>query len=259
MSSNPIVGGRVPEWVGDRDVGFYELEATTALDPARFTFFQKYLVQEYSGPFTHGMGAYEILDMVRTFIRDGHRLDVGSGTASLFWILGTSGNVLTTASDAEPEALAVLRDFVSAPSPLPQCYYEAAALFGGSPARVEELRRSIHAYLVFNAFQPWPRQVTSSRFDSATAFGCFAICGSESVYRTCFARAEAAVRRGGRLVGADWIRHPNLQTRDYSFVNVEALRRIGRGLGLRVLHLEDIAVSGDETYGGVVLWAFEKQ
>jgi hypothetical protein len=249
----------LPEWVADRDVGFYELDAATALDPARLTFFQKYLEQEYSGPFAHGMGAYEILDMVRTFIREGDRLDVGSGTASLFWILGTDGNVSTTASDAEPEALAVLRDLVSAPSPLPQCYYEAAALFGRSPEAVEELRRSIRSYLVFNAFQPWPSRLSSSRFDSATAFGCFAISGSESAYRTCFARARAAVRPGGRVLGADWIRHPSLQTRDYSFVTVKTLRRIGRQLGLRALHLEDVAVSGDETYGGVVLWAFEKQ
>ena len=248
----------IPEWVGDRDVGFYELDAATALDPARLAFFQTYLKQEYSGPFTHGMGSYEILDMIRTFIRDGHRLDVGSGTASLFWILGTSGDVVTTATDVEPEALTVLRDFVSAPSPLPQCYYEAAALFGHAPAIVEELRGSIRSYLVFNAFQSWPGPLSSSRFDSATAFGCFAIGGSESAYETCFARAGKAVRRGGRILGADWIRHPALQKRDYSFVSVETLRRIGRRLGLRVLHLEDVPVSGDETYGSVVLWAFER-
>lgn len=248
----------ISEWVGDRDVGFYELDAATRLDPVRLTFFQSYLEQEYSGPFTQGMGAYEILDMVRAFIPDGRRLDVGSGTASLFWILGTSGNVWTTASDVEPEALAVLRDFVAARSPLPQCYYEAAALFGHAPERVEELRRSIRSYLVFNAFQPWPEQVASSRFDCATAFGCFAIGGSEPAYTTCFARAETAVRRGGRILGADWIRHPALQTRDYSFVSLETLRRIGKELGLRVLHLEDVAVSGDETYGAVVLWAFER-
>lgn len=77
--------------------------------------FRQYLEQEYSGPFIHGMGSYEILDMVRTFVYQGRRLDVGSGTASLFWILATSGNVLTTASDVEPEALVVLREFLRAP------------------------------------------------------------------------------------------------------------------------------------------------
>jgi hypothetical protein len=204
------------------------------------------------------MGSFEILDMVRTFVPEGDRLDVGGGTASLFWILGTSGNLATTASDVEPEALAVLRDFLADPSPLPQCYYEAAALFGNPPARVEELRRSIRSFLVFNAFQPWPSQVTSARFDSVTAFGCFAIGGTEPAYRTCFERARAAVRSGGRIVGADWIRHPALQTRDYSFISVDVLRRIGGDLGLRVLQLEPVDVSGDETYCGVVLWAFEK-
>jgi SAM-dependent methyltransferase len=246
------------EWRGNLDVGFYDLDAATSLDPARLSVFRQYLEREYSGPFIHGMGSYEILDMVRNFVHQGRRLDVGSGTASLFWILATSGNVLTTASDAEPEALVVLRDFLSAPSPLPACYYQAAELFGVPAARVELLRRSIDSYLVFNALNTWPSDLACSRYDSVTAFGCFAICGSEPSYRNCFQSAALAVRQGGRIVGADWIRHRDLQRRDYSFVNAQALRKIGSDLGLRVLHLEDVTVRGDETYGGVVLWAFEK-
>jgi SAM-dependent methyltransferase len=204
------------------------------------------------------MGSYEILDMVRRFLRQGQRLDVGSGTASLFWILAAGGDVATTASDVEPEALAVLRDFLSAPAPLPDCYLQAAGLFGVPADRVEELRGSIRSYLVFNALGAWPGELARARFDSVTAFGCFAISGSEPAYLDCFRNAAAAARPGGRLVGADWIRHASQQTRDYSFVTAGVLRRIGADLGLRVLHLEDVDIVGDETYGSVVLWAFEK-
>jgi hypothetical protein len=246
------------EWRGDLDVGFYELDAATSLDPARLAVFRQYFEQEYSGPFIHGMGSYEILGMVRRFVHQGRRLDVGSGTASLFWILATSGNVLTTASDVEPEALVVLREFLSAPSPLPACYHQAAELFGIPAARVELLRRSIDSYLVFNALNTWPSDLTCSRYDSVTALGCFAIAGSEPSYKSCFQNAALAVRRGGRIVGADWIRHRELQRRDYSFVSSQTLRRIGAEVGLRALHLEDLSIRGDETYGGVVLWAFEK-
>lgn len=238
------------EWRGDLDVGFYDLDAAISLDPARLSVFRQYLEQEYSGPFIHGMGSYEILDMVRTFVYQGRRLDVGSGTASLFWILATSGNVLTTASDVEPEALVVLREFLCAPSPLPACYYQAAELFGIPAARVELLRQSIDSYLVFNALNTWPSDLACSRYDSVTAFGCFAISGSEPSYRSCFQNAALAVRQGGRIVGADWIRHRQWQKRDYSFVNAQTLRRIGSDLGLRVLHLEDPTEPGRRALRG---------
>lgn len=220
--------------------------------------FRQYLAREYSGPFIHGMGSYEILDMVRKYSGRGRRLDVGGGTASLFWILGTGGTIRTTAADVEPEALVVLREFLSAPQPLPECYYQAAGLFGVPPTRVERLRRSIDSYLVFDALKPWPSTLTRSDYDLVTAFGCFAIAGSESGYRDCFRNAASAVRAGGRVIGADWIRHPDLQKRDYSFVTEQTLRAIGSGMGLLVRHLEEVAVRGHDTYGGVVLWAFEK-
>jgi SAM-dependent methyltransferase len=246
-------------WRGDLDVGFRALDEVTSLDEARISLFREYLAREYAGPFIDGMGSAEILGMVRRFLCQGRRLDVGCGTASLFWMLAAVGDVLTTAADVEPEALAVLREFLSAPSPLPDCYYQAAGLFGVPAARVDTLRRSIDSFLVFNALGTWPDELTRSRYDSVTAFGCFAISGSEPTYQKCFQSAALAVRAGGgRMIGADWIRHQHLQTRDYSFVTTGVLRRIGVDLGLRVLHLEDVDIVGDETYGSVVLWAFEK-
>jgi hypothetical protein len=246
------------EWHGKADVGFHELDAATGLDPARLALFRRYLEQEYSGPFVHGMGSYEILDMVRTLLCPGRRLDVGGGTASLFWILAAPGDIRTTAADVEPEALVVLREFLTAPSPLPACYHQAAELFGIPPARVESLRRSIDSYLVFNALDTWPDDLRRAQYDSVTAFGCFAIGASVPAYRSCFENAGLAVRPAGRIVGADWIRHKHLQARDYSFVTARTLRGIGSDLGLRVLHLDEVTVHNDETYGGVVLWAFEK-
>ena len=247
-----------PEWRGNLHVSLHELDAAPSLDPARVSLFRHYLENEYGGPFIHGMGSYEILDMTRKFVSPGRRLDVGSGTAALFWILATGSDVRTTASDIEPEALIVLREFLRAPAPLPLCYYQAAGLFGVPAAHVEFMRRSIDSYLVFNALDAWPGRLAGETTDSVTAFGCFAICGSESSYRACFHNAMLAVRHEGRIVGADWVRHRHLQKRDYSFINVPALRKIGSDLGLRVLHLEDVAVRGDQTYSGVVLWAFEK-
>jgi predicted RNA methylase len=245
-------------WRGDLDVGFRALDEVPSLDQARISLFRDYLASEYSGPFIDGMGSAEILGMVRRFLCEGRRLDVGCGTASLFWMLAAVGDVLTTAADVEPEALAVLREFLSAPSPLPDCYYQAAGLFGVPAARVETLRRSIDSFLVFNALGTWPDDLTRSRYDSVTAFGCFAISGSEPAYKNCFQSAALAVRAGGAMIGADWIRHQHLRARDYSFVTAEVLRRIAADLGLRVLHLEDVDLVGDETYGSVVLWAFEK-
>lgn len=71
------------DWLGDHDVGFFDLDAARGLDPARLAVFRNYLEQEYAGPFLHGMGSYEILDMVRRFVGEGRRLDVGGGSRSL--------------------------------------------------------------------------------------------------------------------------------------------------------------------------------
>jgi SAM-dependent methyltransferase len=247
-----------PQWRDKSDVQLHDLDSEVSLDPARLSCFRQYLNEEYSGPFVHGMGSYEILKMAREFLCPGRRLDVGSGTAALFWILAAAGGIRTTATDVEPEALFVLREFLSSPGQLPPCYYQAAEMFGHKAAHVESLRQSIDAYLVFNALRSWPDELSRASFDTVTAFGCFAICGSELSYQACFRSALHAVRPGGRIVGADWVRHRHLQQRDYSFVNVPALQTIGSRLGLRVLHLESVAVGGHETYSGVVLWAFEK-
>jgi SAM-dependent methyltransferase len=243
---------------GSTDAGLRRLDEVSGLDAARLAFFRKYLREEYAGPFIDGMGSAEILQMTRAFLCPGDRLDVGSGTAALFWILAVGGGVRTTASDVEPEALVVLRELLAAPAPLPPCYYQAAGLFDVPAAQVELLRRSIGCYLVFNALGAWPAELARASYDSVTAFGCFAICGSEPSYLACVRSARQAVRPGGAIVGADWIRHEHLRERDYSFVSVPTLRKIGAEAGLRVLHLEDVAVSGHETYSGVVLWAFEK-
>ncbi len=245
-------------WLGNVDVGCYDLESVTSLDPARTTAFRRYLAQEYEGAFKPDQGSCEILDLVRRFVPPGRRLDVGGGTASLFWILGAAGPVLTTASDVEPEALAILRDFLASPEPLPACYYQAGKLFGVTASRVDQLRRSIDSFLIFNALGHWPAEVTSRQFDSVTAFGCFAISGSAEGYERCFGNAARAVRADGRIVGADWIRHQRLQQRDYSFITEDDLAAIGTRLGLRVLHLQVVPVRGDDTYDRVVLWAFER-
>ena len=247
-----------PNWRPDADVGFHALGSAASLDRERLAVFREYLRQEYAGPFIHGMGSYEILQMAREYICPGRRLDVGSGTAALFWVLAVNGEIRTTAADVEPEALFVLREFLSSPDPLPLCYYQAAGLFGHPAERVESLRRSIDSYLVFNALNPWPPELAAAGYDSVTAFGCFAIAGSEPSYRACFQRALLAIRSGGRLVGADWIRRPHLRERDYSFVSVRHLRGIGEALGLRTLHLETVAVRGHDVYDEVVLWAFER-
>lgn len=246
------------KWRPNADVRLHNLESAASLDPARLAVFREYLRKEYAGPFIHGMGSYEILQMAREYICPGRRLDVGSGTAALFWILATDGGIRTTAADVEPEALFVLREFLSSTGPLPPCYYQAAGLFGLPAEHVESLRRSIDSYLVFNALNPWPPELATAGYDSVTAFGCFAISGSAASYRACFQRALAAAKSGGRIVGADWIRHPHRQERDYSFVSVPNLRGIGKALRLRTLHLEAVAVRGHDTYSDVVLWAFER-
>lgn len=247
-----------PQWRAGANSGLRDLADAGGLDPARLAVFRQYLAQEYAGPFVPGMGSAEILGTVRRFVCPGRRLDVGSGTAALFWILGVGGEIRTTAADVEPEALAVLREFLAAPGPLPDCYYQAAELFGVPAARVESMRQSVESYLVFDALSGWPAELVAAGYDSVTAFGCFAIAGSRARYRACFDSAARAVRRGGRVVGADWIRHEPLRTRDYSFVDPATLRAIGSELGLRVLHLERVAVGGHPTYSDVVLWAFER-
>ncbi len=246
-----------PDWRADASVRLADLDSAS-LDPARLAVFREYARQEYSGPFIHGMGSAEILQMARAFMSPGARLDVGSGTSALFWILATKGDIRTTATDVEPEALFVLRELASSPRPLPPCYYQAAELFGLSASHVDSLRQSIDSYLVFNALHPWPPELNTGGYDTVSAFGCFAIAGSQSAYLRCFQRAAQAVRAGGRIVGADWIRHEQLRKRDYSFVAVPALRDIGKAAGLRTLHAEAVAIRGHELYSDVVLWAFER-
>jgi hypothetical protein len=58
-----------PKWRPDANVRRHYLDSATSLDPARLAVFRDYLRKEYAGPFIHGMGSYEILQMAREYIR----------------------------------------------------------------------------------------------------------------------------------------------------------------------------------------------
>lgn len=228
-----------------------------ALDTERLDYFRDYLGQYFNMRFVHGWGTEDILDALAAVPRAGDWLDVGAGTSSLLWAIPLREVESVTCCDLVPEALAVLEDFVQG-AEVPQCYADVLDIYGLTAADLAARRARFGRYLVFDAFSPWPEAVTREGFDLITAIGNFGLSPDAEAYKRCFGRLRPALKPGGRVVGADWVRSAAFiaeEGHDNAYVCEALARDAAVEHGFDVISCRHVAIQGDPLYDAVVVWS----
>lgn len=255
---------RVSGWIkgfgSEFDNGYHAQEITTFegihLDPERLKHFRTYLADYYSESFIYGQGTEHVLSMVSRYSVPGDWLDLGAGTASLFWSIPLPSVASIACCDIVPEALATLDEFRRGVT-IPGCYREALEIVGRAEAELEVVRRLRWRYLVFDVMRPWPEWL-GEKYDLITAFAIFGLASDRASFRKAFSYLRGRLKNGGRVIGADWHRSSAFIARekhDNRYVRPELLRAAAQDAGLTLLECKRHRVAGDPLYSEVVAWA----
>jgi hypothetical protein len=255
-------------WIGGYAEGFdnstdsYRLTTLSgqALDPTAKAYFREYLESYFNEEFVYGWGTEDILDMLANVPAARSWLDLGAGTSTFLWSIPLHEVEHIVCCDVVPEALAVLEDF-AAQAAIPRCYRDVMAMYGCSDAGLAARRRALAEFAIFDFFQPWPADISDERYDLVTAIGAFSLAPNEQAYAACFRHMHAALARGTRVVGADWIRSAAFvaqEGHDNRYVSRALLDNAARRAGFTVHACRQVGFDGDPLYDGLVAWSLER-
>lgn len=231
--------------------------AREPLDPDRRRYFRKYLDGYFQEPFVHGWGTEDVLACIEESAPIGDWLDLGAGTTSLLWAIPMTGLRSVTCCDLVPEALSVLDDLVRSEA-VPRLLADVLAMYDLDEDTLRRKRGMFARYLIFDALQPWPPQLSAATFDFITAVGIFGLAPTPAEYKQCFRYMAPHLAEGGAVVGADWVRSRAFieeEGHDNSYVGEAMLREAAAEAGLTVKACRPRALAGDPLYDAIVVWS----
>ena len=230
------------------------------LAPERLATAKRYFLRHYHGPFRPDQGTEQILSTLRRYAPAGTWLDLGSGPSTLLWSIALSDITSISCSDVCPEMLAVLYSFIQSDE-VPACYRDVLQMLGKSEEHLAEMRRRVQKYLIIDALMPWHGTLTTETYDLVTEFGCFGLASSAESFVACVGYAKLAVRPGGTLIGANWIRSAALVAREGRPNNYLSIDLVGRSAEMHRMRLicnEHVIIKNDLDYDAVIIWAMER-
>ena len=230
------------------------LDLNSEIYESQKDYFKKY----YSDSFKLNQGTDIILETINTFCPGGRWLDVGGGSATLFWSLMTREIQSISCSDISIEALKILYDFVNTKSEPPQCYCDVIDMYRLSNDIFESNKKRIKEYLVFDSLHEWPRNITEEPFDFITEFGVFGLSKSRFQFRECFKYLKKALADNGVSVGANWVlskSYSKQRQHDNSYINCNEIIQACTRANLTILRCVEVEILNDSNYERVLIWA----
>ncbi|MCT8354383.1 MULTISPECIES: hypothetical protein [Photorhabdus] len=167
-------------------------------------YYNNYFYNNYYERFIPDCGVEEIFDLLKKIDKPVNWLDLGSGGISLFWALAIDKIISLSISDFSNVSLELHKKKFSI-LPIPRGYSQAAnsCKIINAEERYSNAKNAIKKYHVINAFSEW--EIESGNFDLITCFGVFSLSGSLDSFLKCFQYAEKNLRKGGSIIGANWI------------------------------------------------------
>ncbi len=219
-------------------------------------YFRKY----YQGSFIRDQGVEQLLNVLSRYGTPGSWLDLGAGPSTLLWSIPLTGITSITCSDKHPEMLLTLHNFAES-SEVPDCYRDVLEICGKDKAHLTEMRKLIESYFIIDALQPWHGDSITETFDLVTEFGCFGITQSAEAFTDCIGYAKPAIRSGGMLIGANWIRSKHFVVHyggANDYLGTELIARAAMLHCMEILHVELVLIKGDPDYDAVLIWVMKK-
>ncbi len=228
------------------------------LNSKHYDFQKEYFERYYSDSFKLNQGTDIILETINTFCPGGRWLDIGSGSATLFWSLMTKNIQSISCSDISIEALKILYDFANFATELPQCYRDVINLYGLDDNIFEINKQKIKEYLVFDSLHEWPKQIYRYPYDFITEFGVFGLSRHHKQFRECFKYLKEALSVAGVAVGANWVLsklYSQQRHHDNSYINCTEIIHACNEAELILLRCVEVQILNDPNYERVIIWA----
>lgn len=230
------------------------------IDKGRIEYFEDYQRRYYNDRLTFGQGTEQMLSILSRFgANPGDWLDLGCGVTTLFWSIGLGVPMSISVCDVVPEALFVLDQFRLGTA-LPGCYRDALTLLGRDVVDLKRIRKMHWNFLIFDCLKAWPELPVACSFHTVTSIGCFGLAPHTRGYAEAFLYAAKALRSGGRMIGADWIRSATFIEReghDNRYLTASLVAACASEAALTPLEIAQIPISGDANYDAMIVWAFE--
>ena len=170
---------------------------------------QEYWDRYYAEQFHFGLGTEDILAALMQVPPVSTWMDVGCGSESMLWAIGLRAQRLV-AVDADPQRLAILREFTCAAHPRGM-HRTALALCGRSNPEDFPVRcRSLAAIVVADCLTGRPPSDPSlppAGFELVTQFGLLGLCRDAEHFTDSFTAAHQLLEPGGWAAGANWVAH----------------------------------------------------
>lgn len=240
--------------------GTVEIEDFTRveLDPEQLSYFQQYFDSYFNDEFRYGQGTEDILATLERFGQGGYWIDLGAGPSTLFWSIPLQQKIRSiSCCDVSSEALKVLHDF-SNHDGAPKCYRQVLEMFEKPPEHLDEMKRRLHNYYVFNAMEAWPSELNDHQYDLITEIGLFSLAPSPGHYLECFEHLRPHLKDKSRLIGADWVRseaYVEEEGHDNSYLSCDLVAQGAERIGANLLHCKRSEIKDDQLYDAVVVWA----
>ena len=221
-------------------------------------YFEKY----YSDSFKLNQGTDVILETINTFCPGGRWLDVGGGSATLFWSLMTKGITSISCSDISVEALKILYDFVNSENEPPKCYLDVIKMYGLNENIFENNKKKIKEFLIFDSLQEWPKEIYKEAYDFVTEFGVFGLSTIRKQFRECFHYLKKALSVDGISIGANWVlskSYSQQREHDNSYISCSEVIRACKEADLLLLRCVEVKIMNDDNYERVIIWAAQNR
>lgn len=168
---------------------------------------QEYWKRYYAEQFRFGLGTEDILAALVQLPPVDRWVDLGCGSESMLWAIGLRAQRLV-AVDAEPERLAIVREFTTAGRPR-GIHRAALALCGRTdpdafPARCRSLNATIAADCL-TGHPPVDPHLAQGEFELITQFGLLGLSRDEQHFIDCFRAVHRLLAPGRWTAGANWV------------------------------------------------------
>ncbi len=194
---------------------------------------QEYWKRYYAEQFRFGLGTEDILAALVQIPPVNRWADLGSGSESVLWAIGLRAQRLV-AVDAEPERLAILREFAAAGRPR-GIHRTVLHLCGRTDpdafvSRCQSLEATVTGDCL-TGYPPTNPNLAVEGFELVTQFGLLGLCRDEQHFTDSFTATHRLLVPGGWAAGANWVaRDPAGRVEITEPLYEQAAARAGIGL-----------------------------
>lgn len=216
---------------------------------------RNYLINSYKRDFISNQGIEHIFDMIHQYSVFGEWLDLGSGSCSIFWKIGSRVSNSILAVDLDPE-IEIIIDELFREQFSEGCFKHFMNEYGVSPSELYSTQ------VRYEADELLDNDLSQYRgYDMVTQFGLLGLCKNEDEFILKTNQILQTIKENGIYLAANWIFSKSYsKSKGFSnnYITIDLLKNFAFKHKLKVLEMKEIIIENDADYDKVIIYAFQK-